>query len=267
MSLFGGKRHIRIVGASDEIFEALTLLLAADHAGNPVVVIAPAIRATSKIVKLALAAPNALAAALYLPEGPDAARLAAGIGREHGLRLSPDAADTLARSCVSDRALMAREVEKLALFLDAAPDRPRDADVDALAQIGAGIDEGEFGRAIAALIDGDPATLGTEMRTLLASGTSAVPLLRQMGKRIVGLAEMRVQIDAGASADQILGRIFWKEREMTGRALRGWDTMHLVRGLERLREAERTIMSSANAGHVLAEQAVVTLARAVARLR
>ncbi len=267
MSLFGERRYIRVAGAGEETLEALSLLLNADRAGNPVVVIAPAVRNTAKIVKLAQGAPNAVAAALYLPEGADAAKLAAGIARDHGIRLSADAADTLAKGCGADRTIITREIEKLALFLDAAPDRPRKADAAVLAEISAVIDEGEFGGAIEALIDGDPARLGEEMRVLIGAGTSPVPLLRQMGKRLIALADMRVQIEGGASTDQVLARVFWKEKDATARALRRWDPAHLARGLARVREAERAVMASGNAGPVVAEQAVVTLARAVARLR
>lgn len=267
MSLFGERRYIRVTGAGEETLEALTLLLNADRAGNPVVVIAPAVRNTAKIVKLAQGAPNAMAAALYLPEGADAAKLAAGIARDHGIRLAPDAADALARGCGADRTIITREVEKLALYLDAAPDRPKEADTATLAEIGAVIDEGQFGDAIEALVNGDAARLGEEMRTLIGAGTSPVPLLRQMGKRLIVIADMRAQIEAGASPDQVLARVFWKEKDATARALRRWDSAHLARGLERVREAERAVMSSGNAGTVVAEQAVVVLARAVARLR
>src|ERR1700712_2479367 len=41
MSLFGTARHIRVAGAGEESVAACTLLLAAERAGNPVVVIAP----------------------------------------------------------------------------------------------------------------------------------------------------------------------------------------------------------------------------------
>ncbi len=267
MSLFGERRYIRVTAAGEESLEAFTLLLNADRAGNPVVAIAPAVRNTAKIVKLAQGAPGAMAAALYLPEGPDAAKLAAGIARDHGIRLTPDAADSLARGCGADRTIITREVEKLALYLDAGPDRPREADAAVLGEISAVIDEGEFGGAIEALVAGDAARLGEEMRTLIGAGTSPVPLLRQMGKRLIALADMRVQIEGGASADQVLARVFWKEKEATARAIRRWDSAHLARGLERVREAERAVMASGNAGPVVAEQAVVVLARAVARLR
>ncbi len=52
MSLFGDARFIRVTGMGEESVEAVTLLLAAERAGNPVAAIAPTVKGTSKLVKL-----------------------------------------------------------------------------------------------------------------------------------------------------------------------------------------------------------------------
>ena len=62
------------------------MLLDAERAGNPVVAIAPGLKATSKAVKLALGSPRAMSFACYLPEGGDAEKIAVSIAREQGLR-------------------------------------------------------------------------------------------------------------------------------------------------------------------------------------
>src|SRR4051812_19264128 len=82
LSLFGTARHIRIAGAGDECLEAVALLLETERAGNPVVAIAPSLKATSKLVKLAIGAPRAMSFACYLPEGGDAEKIAVAIARE-----------------------------------------------------------------------------------------------------------------------------------------------------------------------------------------
>src|SRR3546814_1539905 len=61
ISLFGGARHLRITVIGEDAIEAFTLLLAAEQAGNPVVAIAPSVKSSGKIVKLALQSPRALA--------------------------------------------------------------------------------------------------------------------------------------------------------------------------------------------------------------
>ena len=104
MSLFGGARYIRLSGIDESAGEAISLLLAAERAGNPVIAIGPGLKASGKLVKMAIATPSALAFACYVPEGMDAAKLAATIAREQGLRLTGDLPRRLAAACNGDRA-------------------------------------------------------------------------------------------------------------------------------------------------------------------
>lgn len=269
MSLFGGARLIRVQGVDEYAVEAITLLLGAEKAGNPVVAIGPGLKTSGKLVKLAIAAPGAMAHACYVPEGLDATRLATSIAREHGLRLSGDVPQRLASACGGDRAVLTREIEKLALYLDAAPDRPRDADGQALDAIGADLGDAEMFGTIEAMLDGRVAELGEELARLTQGGGSAIPLLRQLARRLLALAELRVDVDAGGSVDEVLEkhRVFFREKAATARALKRWNAVQIARAIDRVREAERALMRSGSAGDVLAEAECVTIARAAARAR
>jgi DNA polymerase-3 subunit delta len=267
MSLFGSARHIRISGAGDECLEAFTLLLDAERAGNPVVAIAPSLKSTAKTVKLALGAPRAMSFACYLPEGGDAEKLATAIAREQGLRTTGDTAARLAQASGGDRAVMTRELEKLALYLDAAPERPREIDDAALDAVGADLSDAEMTRAIDAAIDGQPDILGAELAKLEEAGVSPIPLLRQLVRRLMTLAELRAEVDAGASPGTVIERVFFRERAATGRALRTWSAPKISEAIQRARIAERGVMASATAGTVLAQSALVAVARMAARQR
>lgn len=269
LSLFGGARYVRIANAEESMVEAFTLLLNAEQAGNPVVAIGPNLKSSGKLVKLAIAAPNAMAHACYVPEGQDAVRLAQAVAREHGLRLIGDTAQRIATATAGDRSILAREIEKLALFLDAAPERPRDADGRALDAIGADLGDSELFHAIEAVVEGRLADVGTTLSRLGESGGSAIPLLRQLVRRLMTLAELRADMDAGATSDEVIEkhRIFFREKASTARALRRWTSPQLSRAIERARQAERAIMSSGTAGEVLADAECTAIARAAARQR
>lgn len=267
LSLFGGARHIRIHGAGDECLEAFTLLLSAERAGNPVVAIGPSLKSTSKVVKLAITSTRALSLACYVPEGADAEKLASGIARDLGLRTTGDTAQRVVAASGGDRAVMTRELEKIALYLDAAPDRPREIDDAALDAIGADLGDAEIGRAIDAAIDGRPDLVGAELARLDEAGVSAVPVLRQLVRRLMTLAELRAEIDGGASANEVVERVFFRERASTGRALRTWRGDRIAAAIGRARGAERAMMGSASAGAVLAQHALVAVARMAARQR
>ena len=267
LSLFGGARHIRVSPAGEECLDAFTTLLEADHAGNPVVALAPTVKSTAKIVKLAIDSRRAMAFAAYEPSAADLERLAASMARDHGLRPGGTAAARLAASCGGDRAVLAREIEKLALFLDAAPDRPHDLDDGALDAIGADLGEAEMSQVVDAVVTGHTAVLGAELGRLSEAGTSPIPWLRLLARRLMTLAEMKAEIDAGASQDTVFKRyrVFFREEASTAQALRRWNPAMLSTALTRVRHAERAVMSSGNAGSVLAEHALTELTRGVER--
>jgi DNA polymerase III subunit delta len=269
LSLFGGARYVRVQGIEEGALEAVSLLLGAERAGNPVIAIGPGLKASGKLAKAAIASPKAMAFACYVPEGIDATRLATTLAREQGLRLTGDVPHKLAAAAGGDRAVMAREIEKLALYLDAAPDRPREANEDSYTAIGADLGEPELFHAIEAVLDGRVGEIGDELARLHAGGGSAIPLLRQLVRRLMTLAELRMDLDRGGTVDEVLEkhRVFFKEKAATGRALKRWSAPQIARAIERVRGAERAMMHGASAGEVLAEAECVAITRQAARAR
>lgn len=262
-SLFASARYIRIAGIGDESAESVAMLLGAANAGNPVVALGPGLKNTGKLAKLALAAPNALVMACYVPNADEAERLAVAIGQEHGLRLSRDAAGQIAAAAANDRAIMTREIEKLATFLDAAPERPVAADAQSWQAIGADLGDAELWRATDALLDGRLDQLGTELNRLTGAGGSAIPLLRGIVRRLMTLAELRADVDKGGAAATVMERhhIHIRERAVTGRALRHWSPQRISTVIQQLRNAERAAMLAGNAGAVLSDAACLAVAR------
>lgn len=185
ISLFGGARHIRLtIANADDTIPAVDALLSAAVAGNPVVAIAGTLKGTSALLKRALADPAILAFASYAPEGQDADRLAQAMARDAGLRLaSNDVAKRLAAAANNDRAVLAREIEKLATYLDAAPDRPAELDHAALDALSADADEGDMSRLVDAVMGGDPGAAAAELARLGSVGMEGIPLIRAVLKR------------------------------------------------------------------------------------
>lgn len=265
MSLFGGPRWVRVTGIGDDAIDAIEALLAIPAAGNPVIAIGPSLKGTGKLVKFATGAPGAMVCALYQPDARDAARNTAATAREHGLRLMGDTASAMVDAAGGDRAVIAREIEKLALYLDAAPDRPKEADLAALDAIGANLPDTGMFDAIEAIVDGRPMDLGTEQARF--DPTMTIPLLRNLAKRLITLAEMRADVDGGASIDETIERrrVFWKEKAATSRALRRWSSAQLATAIGRVRAAERGLLAPGTAGTILADTELMTIARAAAR--
>lgn len=271
ISLFGGRRYIRVLPAGDEALEAVEALLTAPAAGNPVVLVAGALRKDAKLLKRTLTDPAALVFASYPPEGDEADRLAATLGQALGLRVRRDIGRRLSEISGGDRAVLSRELEKLALYLDAAPERPADLEHDALDAIAAGSGEGDLSRLVDLLLGGQGGEADAELARLAGEGVEGIAVLRPLLRRLLLLAQLRAEIDAGGAIDQVMassGRaLFWKSKPVVARQLGQWDSRALATAIERVAEAERAIKASGGIGPLAADAEFLAIGRAAARRR
>jgi DNA polymerase-3 subunit delta len=271
ISLFRGPRYIRVEPAGDEALPAVEALLELPTAGNPVALVAGALRKDSKLVKLALAHPAVLALASYAPEGADADRLVSSMARELGLQVRPDTARRIANALNGDRALIARELEKLALYVDAAPDRPRELQEEALDALGADAEEGDLSRLVDAVLSGRSADADSELGRLSSEGVDAIPMLRAILRRLLLLAEMRGQVADGNGVEAVMGSagkaIFWKDKQAVSSQLARWRPEAIETAMQRVLAAERAVKRSGGAGLVAASEELLAIARAAARMR
>jgi DNA polymerase III subunit delta len=272
ISLFGGARYIVVEPAGDEILPALEALVEAPTAGNPVAVVAGALRPTSKLLKLALSAPSAIAFASYVPEGRDADRLVADLARAEGLIVRPDLARRIAESCSGNRALIEQELRKLALYADASPDAPRPVDREAFDAIGAASEEGDLSRMVDGVASGDAALLQAELIRLGSDGIQGIPLIRAVLRRVYLLARLRAEVEAGNSVGSVMASpaaksIFWKEKDAVAVQLGRWRSDLLAKSLSRLLEAERQVKAPGGLGPAAVDEELFAICRQAARLR
>ena len=271
ISLFGGARYILVDPAGDECVPAVEALLEAPAAGNPVALLAGGLKPTSKLLKLALATPNALAFASYAPEGAEAERMVVEMAREEGLSMRADVARRLADACASNRAILTLELHKLALYLDAAQDRPRPLDHEALDAIGAVAEEGDLSRLVDSVGSGDAAALEAELLRLAGEGIQGIPLLRAVLRRMSLLTRLRALVEAGSSVDGVMAShgksLFWKEKPTVARQLGRWRAESLAKSVSRLLDAERQLKAPGGLGPAAVEAELFAICRQAARLR
>jgi DNA polymerase-3 subunit delta len=246
MSLFGGRRLIWIEPATKDIEEGVSGLFDAPAVESPVVAIAGALPRTSGLLKLAEASPLALAFASYAPEGQDAVRMVVDVGRRYGLKISPPVAERLADAAGNDQAIVAQELIKLALYIDASPHAPKDLPPQAVEAVGAEMAEGDFQKLADLALGGAMEELTEELARLPAAGSEAIPVLRSLQRRLLMLAPARARIERGERPDAVmasLGRsLFWKDKPVVERMLRQWSADGLATVAERAGKLEREIM-------------------------
>jgi DNA polymerase-3 subunit delta len=270
-SMFGDKRWIRVNGIGDDCLPALNALLDAEAAGNPVIAVAGALKPASKLVKMALDHKGVLACISYQPDGREAEQIAIGIARDGGLRLSSDLARRIVDLSGGDRALMAGEIEKLILYLDAAPDRPAEATADALDALSADNPETEVGPLVNAVLGGDLRAMHRELTALAQAGTAMAAVIRPLLTRAMLLATIRDAFDASgrleAAIDQAGRAVFWKEKGLVTRQVRLWDASGIARVIQRLLAAERSSRGGRGLGDLMVRHELLAIARQAARER
>jgi DNA polymerase-3 subunit delta len=264
VSMFGDRQLLRVSGADDGATEAAALLLASADGGHPALMLAGDLKKTSPLRKLAESHPAAHVLACYPPD----ARAFAGLVREQAkaLGLDADAAAValIAAANAPERGLLAQELEKLALYLDAAPERPQRLDPDAVRAVGAGEGAAEVDALVDALSARDGKRAASALARLEAEGEAGIMLIRYAQRRLAQLAEARAAVDQGqtpeAAADAIRPPLFWKAKPGFVAALKRWRTTEVAAARSALLAAERAIKAPQSAGERLAAEALLTLA-------
>ncbi|CAM3074618.1 hypothetical protein SPAN111604_02470 [Sphingomonas antarctica] len=253
LSLFGTKRWIRVIGG-EECFLAVEELLNTTAQTDPVALIAGTFRKDSKLLPLADNHPATLTFRSFVPEGRDAGELAAAIMRPLGLKVEARIAERLAAMCNGDRALIQREAEKFALYLDAAPDRPRELDMTTIDAVSADAQEGDHASLVEAAFDGDAAGVARELALLGDLGSGAVTVLRAAARRALLLANPPKWLNG-------------PEALAIQRQLKLWRPERLARVSARLFSVEERLKDGRTAGGVLATEELVQIARVAAKGR
>ena len=265
MSLFGGKRAIWIEPAGEDVFAGVEALLEANGTESPVIAIAGSLKKTSALLKLAEGSPQALAFAAYVPEGQDAERMVIDAGRRVGLKIAPPLAARIADGCGNDQAVVSQELEKLALYIDASPQSPRELDHDAVDAVGAEIEGSDLPRLADLALAGEVGALANELAQLPAS-SEGIPVVRALHRRLLMLAPARARIERGERTDAVmtsLGRaLFWKDKELVGRLLTLWDAKGLERVAERAGRLERDLLFSPAPDQATLGEMLLSIARA-----
>lgn len=269
IDMFGGARVIWLQPAGEDIATAVENLLGTQATESPVAAIAGKLGKSSGLLRLAEAHPLALSHVSYELDAREAERLVIDIARTEGLRVQPDVAARIAEGCANDRRMIAQELTKFALYLDASPNSPKDLFANAVDIVGADIGGDFLGIADLAL-GGDLRGLGDALSRMEPGGREAIPVIRSLQRRLFMLAPIRARVDGGERIQSVMtsmGKsLFWKDKPMVERMLDLWDSSGLSRVAERAGALERRLMrgDAPPAAEALGEE-LVAIARQARR--
>lgn len=269
MGLFGDKRLLWIEPAGDEISEGVAGLLSAPGVESIAIALAGSLRKTSTLLKLAEAERGAWAHCSYLPEGRDADRLVVDLARAEGLRVTTEIAARIAASANYDRAIIASELAKFALYLGATPETPRELDPETLDRLGADSGDGNPSRIGDLALDGRLAELTDELQRMAPGGGDAVQIVRSLQRRLLQLAPMRARIEGGERLDGVMASagkaLFWRDKPMIQRLLSQWSAARLAQAADRVSTLERRLMGSPVPADAALGEELIAIARAARR--
>jgi len=254
ISMFGDKRWIRVQPAGDEVTSAVEALLGNEAVGDPVVLVAGNLRKNARLLTLCEGRADTLCIISYALDARSGEQVAVGLARERGLALSSDLARRLVALSSGERGLLASEIDKLALYLDASPGTPKQATADALDALAAEGGEQHLFKAAGVVLSGNVRGAEHEMARLKQNGGSLAGLLRLTLSRAVQLSQAQAGIGgwSGGGRDDLSHH---------------WTSDSLGRAIARLAEAERAGRLQRGVGETVMARELFAVARMAARGR
>ena len=272
-SLFGDTKHIMVRASGDEALDAIGNLLLGTGDACPVFVVATSATDKSRTAKLLEKRDDALVAMFWPPDLRSVTASARTMADSAGLQLNGDIAERIARAAGLDVRLAQSEIEKLALFLDASPQSPRNVDVDALEQIGAKTEDDGFMPVVNAVLAGETNKLQAELVRVRELAINPVGLLLAFERRAAQLASLSAKIGPRGDINGVIQsekrarRIFWKDERDLAVQLRRWRGKKLDRLLTKLVGMHRDLLSNSQSADLLLSQGLTEIARAAAPRR
>ena len=274
IGLFGGPRWISVTinsGSGDELIEPAANLLAAPAAGNVVVATVAGLTKRSRLTKALENEAMAAVILTYAPEAKGGLPAVRQAANAEGLRLSDALAATISEACGHDAGIIAQEVRRLALYCDADTDNMVSATAEDWAAIAAVAHDEDVDDAINTILCGRLDALPAVLARLDMSGALGIGLIRRMAGRVQTLARLRIDIDNGRRAEELLRNpasgIHFRQHGAAIDQLRRWDGARLARAMVRLHGLERDCKAAANPADLLVRHMMLDFARVAASAR
>ena len=272
-SLFGDARHILVRANGEEALEALKTYTELADRGEadeawPIFIVATSATDKSRSAKLLIKRGDALVAVFYPPDLRSVTADVRAMADAAGMRLNGNLAERIAHAAGLDVRLAQSEVEKLALYLDASPQSPKQADPADFDVIGASTEEDGFMPLVNAALSGETRKLPGELRRMREVGLNAVGVALAMERRAAQLAMLAAKHRPGDDMKGLLNAngVFWKDHREVIDQLGKWSGGKLERLVPRLADLHRSLLTNSQMAELLLAQELTQIARyAVAR--
>ena len=211
--------------------------------------------------------PHALILPLYEAEAGEIAGMVEHVLAQDNLKIGQDALARFIELAGTARGLARREAEKLALYCLGA-ERVSIEDVEAICGNDTGSTPDELADSV---FGGDVEEADRLFHDLVRGGQDAGRLLGIVHMQALRLAEFRLAIDRGATADQVVKQarppVFFRRQRLVTAQLRAWSLSDLVTAGSTLSANVLAARQSADLAEAIAGRCLLSLARKGLALR
>ena len=273
-SLFGDKQHLLVRVSGEEAHDAIRTFCELKDRGEaedawPVFIIATSATDKSRSAKLLEKRDDALVAMFYPPDLRSVTEDVRAMADSAGLRLGGDVAERIARGANLDVRLARSEVEKLALYLDASQQSPKQADSATYEQIGASTEEDGFMPLVNAALSGELKKLPSELARMRQVSLNPVGVALAVERRAAQLASLSAKYRPGQDMQGFLKSqgVFFREHREVGDQMLRWSGAKLERLVPRLTELHQALLANSQMAELLLAQELTQIARYAAARR
>ncbi|MCB2067132.1 MAG: DNA polymerase III subunit delta [Erythrobacter sp.] len=273
-SLFGDARHLFVRVSGEEAHDALEAFCDLADRGEadgawPIVVVATSATDKSRSAKLLIKRADALVAVFYPPDLRSVTADVRAMADAAGLRLNGNLAERIAQAAGLDVRLAQSEVDKLALYCDASPQSPRQANGADFDMVGASTEEDGFMPLVNAALGGELRKLPGELRRLREMSLNPVGVALAMERRAAQLAVLAPRLRPGDDMKTFLNTngVFFREHREVGDQLQRWSGGKLERLVPRLADLHRSLLANSQMAELVLAQELEQIARYAAARR
>lgn len=229
ISMFGGRRVIRLRVGTRQIAEAMRPLLSTPPRDCTIILEAGDLKKGAPLLALLEGAKEAVTLPCYPDEGRDLARVIAGAAAAGHLSIDDDAMRLLTSSLGADRLQSKAELDKLVLFC-AGRARITLADVEAIVSDAAPL-------SLDAIIDqataGEIGAIDEDVRRACLDGARPDVLLGQCLRHLLNLRRLRLDLDAGEPASAVVRRagLHFRRQPLVEKQLELWPLAKLDKAI------------------------------------
>lgn len=267
ISMLGGRRVVRLRGASDSISgivkETLSQLKPGD---NLVLVEAGELPPRSSLRDLFERAENAAALPCYVDDARDISRILADSLKAEGFSIPSDALQYMAANVVGDRGVARGEAEKLATYMGAEKNI-RLEDVIATVGSSAALSLDDLSKSV---FSGQFAEADRVIRFLLNEGTEPVRILRSLQNHLTRLYLTRLRADKGdnieAAMKKLRPEVFWKNKASFESQVNAFTAAALEQAQNLLTGAEGKCKQTGSDPQLICSRIVLSLSQMASRM-